>query len=95
MYHYIRTEKQLWTVGTGSTIDRSWEPESDHDSEESAAKRVAFLNGNPVNEVTELKLRIASLEKALQTLQERVGAIEDHEPSEYECALIVERANSR
>ena len=88
MYHYIRTESQLWTVGTGDVKSKTWEPESDHDSEESAAKRVAFLNGNLVNEIDELKRRIAALEKALSDLQE-------HEPSEYECAMIVERANSR
>ena len=95
MYHYIRTESQLWTVGTGDVKSKTWEPESDHDSEESAAKRVAFLNGNLVNEIDELKRRIAALEKALSDLQERVLAIEEHEPSEYECAMIVERANSR
>lgn len=94
MYHYIQSEKHLWTVGTGGPGD-DWEPESDHDTEESAANRVSFLNGNPVSEIEELKKRILVLEKALLSLQERVEAIENHEPSEYECAMIVERANSR
>lgn len=34
----------LWTVGFYSP-DGKWNPESDHESAESAAKRVAYLNG--------------------------------------------------
>jgi GH24 family phage-related lysozyme (muramidase) len=43
-YHYIQSEPGLWTVGTG-TPKKDWEPESDHDTREAAAERVAFLNG--------------------------------------------------
>jgi hypothetical protein len=44
MYVYIQSEKYLWTVGFYSP-DGKWNPESDHESAESAAKRVAYLNG--------------------------------------------------
>ncbi len=46
-YHYIQYEPGLWTVGIGRPkID--WKPESDHNTRESAAERVAFLNGGSV-----------------------------------------------
>jgi len=47
MYVYIRSqfpEEKLWTVGFYKP-DGKWEPESDHESAEEAAKRVAYLNG--------------------------------------------------
>jgi len=44
MYVYINSEKYLWTVGFYSP-DGKWHPESDHDTAEQAAKRVAWLNG--------------------------------------------------
>ena len=44
MYVYIRTEPRLWTVGFYDPEGR-WHSESDHDSTEDAANRVAFLNG--------------------------------------------------
>ena len=58
MYYYIQSEKQefwtdkdgneqvsgpLWTVGCEH--NGKWLPESDHDSKESAAERVHYLNG--------------------------------------------------
>jgi len=44
-YFYIQSEPGLWTVGTGDPKTSSqWFPESDHESPEKAAKRVAFLN---------------------------------------------------
>jgi hypothetical protein len=43
-YVYIRSEPGLWAVGF-YTPDGKWEPESDHDSPDEAAKRVAWLNG--------------------------------------------------
>lgn len=46
MYVYIRSEKQLWTVGFYAP-DGSWHPESDHATPESAAERVHWLNGRP------------------------------------------------
>ena len=60
MYIYIQTAEQgswinprgrleswpdLWTVGFYHP-DGSWEPESDHVTEEAAASRVSYLNGN-------------------------------------------------
>ena len=44
MYVYIKSEPRLWTVGFYGP-DGKWNPESDHDSTDEAAKRVAFLNG--------------------------------------------------
>lgn len=41
---YKQTEPGLWTVGFYAPDD-TWEPESDHDSPEGAAKRVRYLNG--------------------------------------------------
>lgn len=62
-HHYIQTESQLWTVGTGDPgrlIDTkdgiyrysnggNFNSESDHDTPEKAAARVAYLNGKNVN----------------------------------------------
>ena len=45
MYVYIKSEPQLWTVGFNAPNGK-WMPESDHESTESAAKRVSYLNGN-------------------------------------------------
>lgn len=45
MYVYIKSESQLWTVGFYKP-DGTWEAESDHDSPDEAAKRVAWLNGS-------------------------------------------------
>ena len=45
MYVYIRSETHgIWTVGFYNPKGE-WTPESDHDSAESAAERVHFLNG--------------------------------------------------
>ena len=52
MYVYIRSDKwqergctkYLYTVGFYKP-DGEWIPESDHDSTEGAAERVAYLNG--------------------------------------------------
>jgi hypothetical protein len=44
-YVYIRSEPGLWTVGFYGPGDE-WMPESDHGDPESAAKRVAWLNGS-------------------------------------------------
>lgn len=41
---YRRTERQLWTVGY-YTPEGDWNSDSDHDSAESAAGRVHWLNG--------------------------------------------------
>lgn len=44
MYVYIRSETNLWTVGFYSP-DGKWNPESDHATQEKAARRVRWLNG--------------------------------------------------
>jgi hypothetical protein len=49
MYIYIKSEQYLWTVGFYNPKGE-WIPESDHDSKESAAKRVHYLNGGKENE---------------------------------------------
>jgi hypothetical protein len=44
---YVRSKcpgEVLWTVGFYKP-NGEWEPESDHSTEESAAKRVHYLNG--------------------------------------------------
>lgn len=45
-YVYIRSEPSLWTVGFYDPAGK-WQPESDHDSADEAAARVAALNGGP------------------------------------------------
>jgi len=45
MYVYRQTEPGLWTVGFYRP-DGEWEPESDHSTAESAAHKVAWLNGS-------------------------------------------------
>jgi hypothetical protein len=44
MYVYIQSEPTLWTVGFYDP-DGKWVSESDHDSKDEAAARVAYLNG--------------------------------------------------
>ncbi len=44
MWVYIKSEPGLWTVGFyGPNGD--WNPDSDHNDREEAAKRVSYLNG--------------------------------------------------
>ena len=43
-YVYKRTEHCLYTVGYYDP-DRKWQPESDWENSEDAAKRVHYLNG--------------------------------------------------
>lgn len=45
MYVYIKSEPQLWTVGFYHPKTGEWNPESDHNTPEKAAERVAWLNG--------------------------------------------------
>ena len=42
-------EPGLWTVGFFGP-DGKFQPESDHDNSEDAARRVAWLNGGPASE---------------------------------------------
>lgn len=43
-YYYVKSEPQLWTVGT---MDHggAWEPECDTSNKQAAAIRVRYLNG--------------------------------------------------
>ena len=45
MYVYRQTEPNLWTVGYYD-LQGHWHPDSDHATQEEAAKRVAWLNGS-------------------------------------------------
>jgi len=45
MYVYKQSEPGLWTVGFYDPNGK-WIPESDHESPELAASRVAYLNGS-------------------------------------------------
>jgi len=51
MYVYIRSEHFTWTVGFYEP-DGKWVSESDHETPEAAAERVAWLNGGGVKEET-------------------------------------------
>jgi len=65
MYVYIRSEPGLWTVGFYSP-DGKFNPESDYNSSEEAAKRVAYLNGGPVTQnktITEISNRYLPTDK--------------------------------
>ena len=44
MYVYIKSEPNLWTVGFYDPSGQ-WHPDSDHETRESAANRVHYLNG--------------------------------------------------
>ena len=39
-YLYVQSEEQLWTVGSGEPGTSSWQPESDHGSDDDAARRL-------------------------------------------------------
>lgn len=43
-YVYIKSEPGLWTVGFYDPSGK-FEPESDHENADAAAKRVHYLNG--------------------------------------------------
>lgn len=57
-YVYMQTESAPYSVWTVGFYDKSgkWEPESDHDSREAAAKRVHYLNGE--RETESLKIYV-------------------------------------
>ena len=47
MYVYIQSEPGLWTVGFYDPSGK-WHPDSDHKNRETAADRVAYLNGSHI-----------------------------------------------
>lgn len=55
MYVYIKSESQLYIVGFYNP-EGYWQPESDWDSKNEAAKRVSYLNGNPQMHTLQLDL---------------------------------------
>lgn len=55
MYVYIESEQGLYTVGF-YTPGGNWKSESDHDTKESAAKRVHYLNGGNLHHNNDLPL---------------------------------------
>lgn len=57
-YVYQRSEPGLWTVGFFRP-DGRWHSESDHDSREGAAQRVAWLNGAAPEPIGVLRVVIA------------------------------------
>lgn len=44
MWVYVQSEPNLWTVGFYDPSGK-WHADSDHATQEDAARRVAFLNG--------------------------------------------------
>lgn len=70
MFVYIQSEKQLWTVGHYEPGGK-FIPESDHDTTESAAARVHFLNGgkNPqlMSEIDRLRGVIQFMKHGAET----------------------------
>jgi hypothetical protein len=50
MYVYVQSEPHLFTVGFYDPNGK-WHPDSDHNSREEAAKRVAYLNGANVKDM--------------------------------------------
>lgn len=46
-YLYVQCEEQLWTVGSGEPGTSSWQPESDHGSDDDAAHRQHSRKGDP------------------------------------------------
>lgn len=65
MWYYKRTEPNLWTVMCGEGAN--WVGDSDHGDSESAAARVAYLNGQIV--AGNAVLGIAALRKLLDQVE--------------------------
>lgn len=47
-YVYVKSEPGIWTVGFYDPSGK-WHSDSDHDSKQEAASRVAWLNGHEKN----------------------------------------------
>jgi hypothetical protein len=72
VYHYIQTEPELFTVGTGTPRSQGgsdWYPESDHATAEEAARRVAELNGGG-NSSCDCAAQIAELRREMWALKD-------------------------
>jgi len=68
MYVYVQSEKNLWTVGFYSP-DGKWLAESDHETSDKAASRVAYLNGG--RDFEEFEKRLVHLENDLDAREAR------------------------
>jgi len=56
MYVYVNSEPGLWTVGFYDPSGH-WHADSDHETRESAAYRVHFLNGGKDDELDDEPIR--------------------------------------
>ncbi len=75
MYVYIRSEPDLHTVGYYKP-DGQWAAESDHNSPESAAARVSYLNGGQL--LIEIsKETITHINRDLLAVCERIAELTD------------------
>ena len=54
MYVYKQTEPNLFTVGYYQPGTNKWEPDSDHPTREEAAKRVAYMNGETIPDLSKI-----------------------------------------
>lgn len=73
MWYYKKSEPQLWTVGYDSASG-DWTTDSDHDSRESAAQRVAFLNGGGQrSEIAELSQQLTNARSEIKALRGIIG----------------------
>lgn len=69
MYVYIKSESQLWTVGFYEPSGK-WRAESDHDTQESAANRVAFLNGS-TSAISNLKFAAVQVLECIHQIEKQ------------------------
>ena len=83
MYVYIKSEKELWTVGFYDNYNK-WQPESDHADPKMAAERVHWLNGGKLQrakkedsfEVREIQVILNSMEKKDELASIRVNLVD-------------------
>lgn len=76
MYYYLKSEKYLWTVGCGE--GKNWQPESDHESPEAAAQRVAWLNGKTASvEAADLRAKLAAAEGVIEEANKMLETARD------------------
>lgn len=82
MYIYLKSEPGLWTVGYYGPAG-NFQPESDHDSTDSAALRVNFLNGGNKAQVEELADKVAGLESEIHDLKISIGDVRASQKRNY------------
>lgn len=69
MWHYQKSEAELWTVGHYGEGGK-WQPESDWPSSEQAAERTAYLNGGGVASIRLLHELEGALERETRLRQQ-------------------------